>query len=677
MNEMKCRLLNYILLAAAVYITEAQDVARIDSLRQRIAGAEMTPDTALANLYFETGKEYEKTNIDSAAFFYRKAGDLSDRMKWTAGQFRFTEEYGGILQLKGLLDSALAVNERGLEIATASGNETYIATANSHIGNLYFYRNEYTRSLNYHLEAVAFFEKAGLKRYLAIEYDLIQINYYNLKDYDKAIEYGNRALNLMSGDPDNLFLCNIYMNLGNNYIDSRPRRYRETWDAYTNALRIAKIHNSLFNEFLIEINLAYYFYVQRNPDLIQAEPHLKRGLELCESFDIPYAHGILYQEMSDVEWIKGNFDKSRYWITKALEIAEKNHFTADIGTCCKMLANLALNEKDYIRHRDYVWKADSIRNELTGETALKSARELEVKYETEKKELQLAGQQAVIGRQRAVGFALAGGLALLAVILFLLWYMLWMRSKRNRALSALNTALGERNDALAEMNATKDKFFSIISHDLRNPALAQRNALQMLSDRSGQWDAATLKEFYRELLDSADSNVELLNNLLNWAQVQTGRMQFNPTATDLPDTIRDEIRQIRRMAEQKGVNFNVEMPDHAIVTADPRMLATIVRNLLTNAVKFTPEGGTVTLSVENIDATKTEITVADTGIGMTPEQIASLSRLDSRPSQRGTAGERGTGLGLTVCREMLERHGSTLQIESHPNRGSCFRFVTG
>ncbi|MDR1129578.1 MAG: hypothetical protein LBK96_01170 [Prevotellaceae bacterium] len=670
---MKCRLLNYILLLAVIYSVKTG--AQTDSLRQRIAVAEAAPDTTLVNLYFETGKEYEKTDMDSAVFFYRKAGDLSDRIKWTAGQFRFTEEYGGILQLKGLLDSALAVNERGLAIATASGNETHIATANSHIGNLYFYRNEYTRSLNYHLKAVSFFEKADSTRYLAVEYDLIQINYYNLKDYDRAIEYGNRALNLMSGDPDNLFLCNICMNLGNNYIDSHPRRYREAWDAYTNALRIAKLHNNLFNEFLIEINLAYYFYVQHNPDLKQAEPHLQRGLELCEIFDAPYAHGILYQEMSDVEWIKGNFDKSRYWIAKAMEIAEKNHFTADIGTCYKILANLALNEKDYTGHRDYVWKADSIRNELTGETVLKSARELEVKYETEKKELQLAGQQAVIGRQKAVGFALAGGLALLAIILFLLWYMLWLRSKRNRALSSLNTALEERNDALAGMNATKDRFFSIISHDLRNPALAQRNALQMLSDHSGQWDAATLKEFYRELLDSADSNVELLNNLLNWAQVQTGRIQFKPTAIDLSDTFRDEIRLIRRTAAQKGVSFNVEMPDRAIVTADPRMLATIVRNLLTNAVKFTPEGGTVTLSVEKIDATKTEITVTDTGTGMTHEQIATLFSLDSRPPQQGTAGEQGTGLGLTVCREMLERHGSILQIESYPNRGSRFRFV--
>ncbi|MDR1525223.1 MAG: ATP-binding protein, partial [Tannerella sp.] len=190
-----------------------------------------------------------------------------------------------------------------------------------------------------------------------------------------------------------------------------------------------------------------------------------------------------------------------------------------------------------------------------------------------------------------------------------------------------------------------------------------------------QWDAATLKEFYHELLDSANSNVELLNNLLNWAQVQTGRMQFKPTAADLSGTLRDEICLIRRMAEQKGVNFNVEIPVRTFVTADPRMLATIVRNLLTNAVKFTPEGGTVTLSAEMTEEKKAEITITDTGTGMTQEQITSLFCLDSRPSQPGTAGEQGTGLGLTVCREMLERHGSVLQIESQPNRGSRFRFV--
>jgi tetratricopeptide (TPR) repeat protein len=134
--------------------TQAQSEATIDSLKQLIAKTEAKPDTALVDLYLKTGREYEKTNMDSAAFFYRKAGDMSDRIKWAAGQFRFTEEYGNILQMKGLLDSALAVNERGRAIATVLDNENYIANANSHIGNIYFYRDEYTRSLNYHLKAI-------------------------------------------------------------------------------------------------------------------------------------------------------------------------------------------------------------------------------------------------------------------------------------------------------------------------------------------------------------------------------------------------------------------------------------------------------------------------------------------------------------------------------------------
>ena len=308
---------------------------------------------------------------------------------------------------------------------------------------------------------------------------------------------------------------------------------------------------------------------------------------------------------------------------------------------------------------------------------------MQAKYETEKKEHEIAQQQNIIKRQNLQRGLLAVGVVVSIVILVMLWYMLSLRNRRNHALT-------ERNDALAEMNATKDKFFSIISHDLKNPAVAQCDALRALIENAGLWNADTLTDYYHELLKSADGQVELLYNLLNWAQLQTGRMAYTPDRFTLSDLLSDTAL-IRNMAKNKGITLILPQSQTALITGDRNMLSTVVRNLLTNAVKFTPAGGTVTLTTTPDPSTGGEdcqfdsppseglgvvrISVTDTGIGMSEEQVRNLFRLDSVHSRKGTAGEQGSGLGLIVCKELLEKHGSELHVESEVGKGSRFWFA--
>jgi len=207
--------------------------------------------------------------------------------------------------------------------------------------------------------------------------------------------------------------------------------------------------------------------------------------------------------------------------------------------------------------------------------------------------------------------------------------------------------------------------------------------LQLLIKNARLWDADTLTNYYQDLLKSAEGQVELLYNLLNWAQIQTGRMAYTPAAFNLPARIRSDISLIRKMAENKGIAFVVDMPEDALVTGDSNMLSTVVRNLLTNAVKFTPAGGTVTLNISPCDPNRVSnpvrvgqytISVTDTGVGMSEEQIRNLFQLGSGQSRRGTADEQGSGLGLIVCKELLGKHGSELHVESEEGRGSRFWF---
>jgi len=202
----------------------------------------------------------------------------------------------------------------------------------------------------------------------------------------------------------------------------------------------------------------------------------------------------------------------------------------------------------------------------------------------------------------------------------------------------------------------------------------------MLFENAELWDVNTIKKYCQNLLKSADGQVELLYNLLNWAQIQTGRMPFQPIPFDLIAELRKTtIPLLVNMASRKDIELNAEVPNSALLTGDANMITTVVRNLLDNAIKFTPKGGTVTLKIAHCtgvarDVSTMRISVTDTGIGMEKEQIENLLRHNRNSSKRGTAGERGTGLGLMVCKELLEKHGTTLQIESNINEGTTFWF---
>jgi signal transduction histidine kinase len=265
-------------------------------------------------------------------------------------------------------------------------------------------------------------------------------------------------------------------------------------------------------------------------------------------------------------------------------------------------------------------------------------------------------QQSEMSRQRARQNMLVGGLVGLGLLLVLLGFVVRLRNQRNRE--------------LAEINTTKDKFLSIISHDLKTPAVSQRKALEVLVEQCGQMDGETLSQCLSELLKTADSQEKLLFNLLDWTRTQTGRMPYQPVPFDLSVNLKQSVVPLSSdMAKRKGIELVAELPSVAIVTGDQNMLVTVVRNLLDNAIKFTSSGGQVKLSVEPTDKGKFIVSVSDTGVGMSAEQIQNLFRLDLPNSKDGTAGEIGSGLGLIVCKELLEKHGSRLQVESVEGSG--------
>jgi signal transduction histidine kinase len=233
---------------------------------------------------------------------------------------------------------------------------------------------------------------------------------------------------------------------------------------------------------------------------------------------------------------------------------------------------------------------------------------------------------------------------------------------------AINTA------ELKELNASKDKFFSIIAHDLKNPFNTLIGFSEMMKESVRLNDPTTFYEYAAMINTSAVQTYRLLENLLEWASAQRGKLEFIPVQLNLYELVKDEFSMAEEMAIGKDIELICHIDEYMTITADKNMLRTILRNLISNAIKFTHRKGKVEVNAK-ISGQNAEISVSDNGIGMSSETISKLFKLDSNLLTRGTDNESGTGLGLFLCKEFVEKHGGRIWAESAEADGSVFKFI--
>lgn len=227
---------------------------------------------------------------------------------------------------------------------------------------------------------------------------------------------------------------------------------------------------------------------------------------------------------------------------------------------------------------------------------------------------------------------------------------------------------------LKELNATKDKFFSIIAHDLRSPFNSVVGFSDLIADQVRRKDYEGLERYATIIQNSSQLALDLLTNLLEWSRSQTGRMEFNPEYFELISLINELTHLFREIANQKSIQISTNLPNYIPVYADRAMLSTILRNLISNSIKFSNPDSEIKITVQE-RKNHLELSVIDNGIGINPEDIHKLFRIAEGFSSQGTQNEKGTGLGLILCREFVEKHEGKIWVESEEGKGSIFRFT--
>lgn len=231
-----------------------------------------------------------------------------------------------------------------------------------------------------------------------------------------------------------------------------------------------------------------------------------------------------------------------------------------------------------------------------------------------------------------------------------------------------------KNEELLKVNAEKDKFFSIIAHDLRGPIGSFMGLTERMAEGIADMTLDDLQNIARVMKKSASNLYNLLGNLLEWSRMQRGLTTFEPVTFLLMPKILENIIQASDSASKKAIAITTGIPGDLVVFADENMLACIIRNMVANAVKFTPDGGEISISARPLDDGKVEISISDNGIGMSKDLIENLFSLDVNTSRKGTGGELSTGLGLMICKDFIEKHGGEIKVVSEVGKGSRFSF---
>lgn len=234
-------------------------------------------------------------------------------------------------------------------------------------------------------------------------------------------------------------------------------------------------------------------------------------------------------------------------------------------------------------------------------------------------------------------------------------------------------ALRKSEAKLRELNAQKDKFFSIIAHDLVSPFNSILGFSELLLEDTQAKNYEHCSEYAEMIKQSSRMSMDLLQNLLEWSRVQTGRMQFNPSHFELLDLIEENKSLFEVIAAQKSIRIKAELTNGIILFADKQMIGTIIRNLLSNAIKFTQSGGQIQLS-SSINSDQIIITVSDNGVGISPDRLENILQIDEGQSTPGTHFETGTGLGLILCREFISKHAGKIWVKSKLGKGTAFSF---
>lgn len=574
----------------------------------------------------------------------------------------FTHNFiGDLYKKKGESDKAIYHKEQALEAAIKSKVDVDIGWMYNNLSLLHSEIGNYKLALECIQNARLLFEEIGLETELARANSTMILLYIDLDDLESAEELLLDNLTYYKKIDHQLFYANSLLQLLKIYIkqnridDSKKflteaERIIDEMDNKANDAQLAQVKGQIFLK-----GGDYNSALQEFRKAIQIDINLENEVRLASNeYLLSSAFNFLQQYDSALFHVKIALEKSKN--TKDLKFTKDSYLL--LSQIHQALANYSKSLESYQLYHAY---SDSLYT-LGAQAKLKEeqVRQDVVSFQNEK---ELAEQNAaLLARQNKI-YVIVGSIIFLILILVAYLYS---------NLRKVKAKIESQNLQLSNLNQTKDKFFGIIAHDLRSPLIGLQGVGDQVDYFLKKGKTDRLEQVSKSISDTTKRLNELLDNLLNWALLQNGMIPYHPQKVNIKAQVDSIMDLLKPLAEMKNVNLKNEIEDDTFVYADEKAVNTILRNLVSNSLKFTEQGGKISVNVES-ESESISITINDTGTGISAEQLPRIFELE-KVSTQGTMGEKGTGLGLVLCKELVELNQGKIAAKSTLGEGSSFTF---
>lgn len=678
-NQLKYHMGHYRILLAALFLCALGSVSATEGnprkdllaqIRAQTLEPGFTPkDTVYISRLVDLAGAMRYYNNDSLYTLASQALDLSKKAEYLRGECGAYMRMADYYSDRGDNDKALEYYRKGLELSQDGERWQTRMKILSNMAGEFGFKGDYANALNHYLDAL---ELAETGKDLAMQ-SIINENIANLygdqKDYEQCLLYYKKVKRINAEIGNEVIEAETLSNLSSLYADMGQLDYA-----------MFNINQSIdvFEEHRILDWLAYSYEIKGKIYLKEynykwALYWYHQGEMLHEKIEDDRGRIDLLNGMAKAYLGQGQDSLASAFAGEAFRISEKIRSQEGKRECAQTLYKIHRNQEDYATalayHELFQQLSDSLsRKENQQSLNLHKAK---TDYEQQRNALLAESDRALAQQKRyiQVGWVI---LFIALVIIYLVYRSNKLQRRLTEELREKQLMLEKRKEELQATNETKTKLFSIIGHDLRGPIGALQGLLKMLYE--GAVTTAEFEQFIPKLRADVDHIYFTLNNLLSWGHSQLNGSVTKPAVVPLTNIVQENLNLLAEQAERKGIRIISEVREETLVWSDPNQVDIVVRNLISNALKFTPHNGMVTIRAVERDH-HWEISIRDTGVGMTPEILNKLFKDKSHSSSYGTDNEKGTGLGLSLCKEMVENNRGSIWVESVLRKGSTFYFT--
>lgn len=638
----------------------------------------------------------------------KKALDYGKKALKIAGNFppgiEMSNTYnriGNVYFDMGIYDKSIEAYFNSLRITRDREDWCSVAWCYNDIGFVYNTQGLNKLALSYFFKAIDYSLACHYEYPLGHTYGNIGLIFKNMKKYDSALTYYQKSLIINKRTENKYGYAQILNYIGKVYtlMDNFPLADKYLNDALT---IFRSIKHEKMQAYSMQMIGDLYF---AQKDYSKALSWYFDALAIFTKFDDKNEIALLKLDLANVNQAIGRYEIALNYAKSCLQISEEESFITSQQKANDLISKIYFQIGDYKEAFNYRSQLDRIKDTNFNSMFINTIYDLEIHNRVEKQELELKHIQE---SKMYIQFFVAALVLVFVLASVFLTIRYRTEKKLNILLSdknieiiekqnqledtleelkmsretiiidskrilALNEKLIQSEENLLELNRKKDKFFSIIAHDLRNPIQSILLGSFILKSDVLKMTRADLKKHIEGIDSSIRKLADLLENLLQWSRSQLGNLKSQPENFDLSEITNETIDLFLQTAERKDIVLYSEVAEQTNIYADINMVKTIIRNLVSNALKFTPRGGEIKITA-NENKENINISVADNGVGIKQEDLRKLFRIDSGFSSQGTEEESGTGLGLILCKDFVEKMNGQIWVDSIVGKGTSFSF---